>query len=331
MEKLVSIIIINYNNYNYTIECLESLKHQTYKNFEVLLLDNGSRTDLFQGLKEALVQFNDSLKINLIRSERNLYFGAGNNKAIKLAKGDFICLLNNDTEVMPNFIEEMVDYLEKNPKAGMIAPKIKLFPKKKLIWTTGGEVNFNIGDVVTNRGYLQSDPNDKMYNEIEPIDFAPGTALFVRKKYLEQVGLIDEIYFMYWEDPDWNFRAKKLGYESYYVPTTIVYHKIPILRSAYDNRQIFNDFFFKRNKQIFVWKFASLREIVKFYYLLFHVLYFDSIRNLKRKEFFILYLTLVALWQGFRNGLRRRTNRSCKKQIVKDYKFARKLQNLLKK
>jgi len=330
MEKLVTIIIINYNSYKYTIECLESLKSQNYKNFDVILVDNGSNYDIFQELKEKLEQFKNYLKINLIRSKKNLYFGAGNNKAIKMAKGEYVCLLNNDTEVMPNFIKEMVNFLEKNPQVGMIAPKIKLFPKKELIWTTGGQVDFNTGDVVTNRGYLKSDPENKMYNKIEPIDFAPGTALFIRKMYLEEIGLIDEIYFMYWEDPDWNFRAKKLGYESYYVPTTIVYHKIPILRSAYDKRQIFNDFFFKRNKQIFVWKFASLKEVAKFYYLLFHVLFFDSIRNLKRKEFFILYLALVALWKGFRIGFRRRTNRSCKKQIVKDYKFAIKLQNLLK-
>lgn len=328
MEKLVSLILINYNKYKYTIECLESLRHQNYKNFEILLVDNGSKNNYYQGLKEELEQFRNILKIYLIRSEKNLYFGAGNNKAIKLAKGEFICLLNNDTEVMPDFIEKMVNFLEENPQVGMIAPKIKLFSKKELIWTTGGEVNFKIGDVVTNRGYLKSDPENKMYNKIEPIDFAPGTALFVRKEYLEKIGLIDEIYFMYWEDPDWSFRAKKLGYESYYVPTTIVYHKIPILRSLYDKRQIFNDFFFKRNKQIFVWKFASLKEVVKFYFLFLFVLSFDSVRNFKRKEFFILYLTLAAIWQGFRIGLKRRTHRSCRKNLIKDYHFAQKLQNL---
>jgi len=167
-----------------------------------------------------------------------------------------------------------------------------------------------------------------MYKKIEPIDFAPGTALFVRKEYLKKIGLIDEIYFMYWEDPDWNFRAKELGYESYYVPTTTVYHKIPILRNTYDKRQIFNDFFFKRNKQIFVWKFASLKQIAKFYFLFFYVLYFDFIRRLKRKEFFIIFITLLAIWKGFRIGLKRRTHKSCRKYMIKDYYFAQKLQNI---
>ncbi len=329
MEKLVSVILINFNNYHYTIECLESLTHQTYNNFEILLLDNGSKYHLFLELKEKLDRFRNRLNIKLLRSEKNLYFGAGNNKAIKIARGEFICLLNNDTEVEPDFIKNMIIFLENNSQVGMIAPKIKLFSKKELIWTTGGQVNFNTGDVVTNRGYLVSDPNDKKYNDIEPIDFAPGTALFVRKAYLERIGLIDEIYFMYWEDPDWNFRAKQLGYESYYVPTTIVYHKIPILRSVHDKRQIFNDFFFKRNKQIFVWKFASLKQIAKFYSIFFYVLYFDFVRRLRRKEFFVLYVTILAIWKGFRIGLKRRIQRSCRKNLIKDYKFAQRLQNVL--
>lgn len=327
MEKLVSLILINYNDYKYTIECLESLSNQIFKNFEVLLVDNGSKLELFLGLKGELDRFRNKLNINLIRIKNNLYFGAGNNKAIKMAKGEYICLLNNDTEVMPDFIEKMVDFLEKNPQVGMIAPKIKLFPRKELIWTTGGQVNFKSGEVVTNRGYLKLDPNNKMYNKIEPIDFAPGTALFVRKSYLEKIGLIDEIYFMYWEDPDWNFRAKKIGYESYYVPTTIVYHKIPILRSIHDKRQIFNNFFFKRNKQIFVWKFAPLKNLAIFYFKFIYGLSVEFIKYIFRKEFALLYTNLVALWKGFRIGLKRRTHHSCKKNLIKDYYYVQKLQN----
>ncbi|MFW9971759.1 MAG: glycosyltransferase family 2 protein [Candidatus Odinarchaeota archaeon] len=328
MKGLVSVIILNYNNYKFTIDCLKSLTHQNYKNFEVVLVDNGSKYNLFLKLKEQLEQFKSILRLNLIRSEKNLYFGAGNNKAIKIAKGEYICLLNYDTEVMPNFLQNMVEFLEKNPQVGMISPKIKLFSKKELIWTTAGQVNFNSGDVVTNRGFLISDPDDKIFNKIEPIDFAPGTALFVRKAYLEQIGLIDEIYFMYWEDPDWNFRAKELGYASYYVPTTIVYHKIPILRSIYDRRQIFNDFFFKRNIQIFVWKFASIEQIFKFYIKFFIALYFEVMKRLRRKEFFVLYVTSIAIWKGFRIGLKRRTHRSCRKNLIKDYYFVQKLQNV---
>ena len=328
MEKLVSIIVLNYNSNAYTIECLKSLKNQRYNNFEILLVDNGSKNDVFQNLVDQLSQFDHDLKIKLIRSEHNLYFGAGNNKAIRMAKGEYICLLNNDTEVLPDFIEKMVDFLEKNSQVGMISPKIKLHPDKDYIWTTGGQVNFKTSAVVTNRGYLEYDPLDQKYNKIEPIDFAPGTALFVRKNDLEKFGLIDEIYFMYWEDPDWNFRAKKLGFESYYVPTTIVYHKIPIKRSSNNKRQIFNNFFFKRNKQIFVWKFATLKELFIFYTFFFYNILLESFRELKRKGFIIIILNTIALWKGFWIGLKRRIHQSCRKSMIKDYKYVKRLQNI---
>ena len=120
MEKLVSIIIVNYNNYDYTFQCLESLINQTYNKFQILLVDNGSKYHIYQKLNEELNQFKNKLDINLIRSEKNLFFGAGNNKAIRIAKGEYICLLNNDTEVEQDFIEKMVKFLEEEPQAGMI-------------------------------------------------------------------------------------------------------------------------------------------------------------------------------------------------------------------
>ena len=94
MNKLVSIIILNYNKYELTIDCLKSLTNQTYKNFEVIIVDNGSKYQFFLNLKKELSNFKDKININLIRNKKNLYFGAGNNKAIKRANGYFICLLN---------------------------------------------------------------------------------------------------------------------------------------------------------------------------------------------------------------------------------------------
>ncbi|MFX1470412.1 MAG: glycosyltransferase family 2 protein, partial [Promethearchaeota archaeon] len=239
--------------------------------------------------------------------------------------GEYICLLNNDTEVLPDFIEKMVDFLEKHPNAGMISPKIKLFPEKQYIWNAGNQINFRNASVGINRGYLEFDPDDQKYTEIESNDFAAGTALFVRKKYLEKIGLIDEIYFMYWEDPDWNFRAKALGYESYYVPTTIVYHKIPINDNMSFRRQIFNDYFFKRNKQIIVWKFASLKELIIFYLNFTQGTFFEIIKKLWHLAFPYLIINLKSLWHGFRIGLKRRTHRSCKKYLIKDYFYIQKL------
>jgi len=228
MEDLVSVIIVNYNHYDFTIECLRSLKDQSYKNFEILLVDNGSKYSLFLKLKEELNEFRKFLNINLIRSKRNLYFGAGNNKAIRLAKGDYLCLLNNDVIVESDFIEVMVDFLKKHPDAGMITPKIKFYEDKRFLWNTGSFLNFKTAQVVENRGFLEFDPKNQKYNKVELIDFAPGTAVFFKRRMIDDIGLIDEIFLMYHEDPDWNLRAQQMGYKSYYVPSTIVYHNVPI-------------------------------------------------------------------------------------------------------
>ena len=227
---------------------------------------------------------------------------------------------------MPDLIEKMVDFLENNPLAGMISPKIKIFKNKDFIWNAGGLIDFRTQWIVHNRGYMEYDPDNHLYSEIEPIDYAPGTALFVRKKYLEDIGLMDEIFFMYWEDPEWNFRAKQKGYESYYVPTSIVYHKVAIDRERMSKRQIFNDFFFRRNKQILVWKHGSISDLIIFYVKFYVESIFQLIRKLMKKEFNLIRLHLISTWQGFKIGLKRRTNRSCKKILVKNYHFVKKLQ-----
>ena len=148
---------------------------------------------------------------------------------------------------------------------------------------------------------------------------------FFKKKIVEEIGLMDEIFFMYHEDPDWNIRAQQKGYISYYVPTTIVYHDVPVKKD--DNRQVFNSYFFKRNSHIIVWKYAEPHNIIIFNILFFYSILWQSITAIflrKMKEFLF---SLKAIWHGFIIGVKRRTNRSCKKNLLKNYYFIKKLQN----
>jgi GT2 family glycosyltransferase len=323
INKLATVIILNFNNYHFTIECLKSLTYQTYPNFDIVVIDNGSERELYAELKKELNSFESTLNIKLIRNECNLYFSAGNNKAIKAAKGDYICLLNYDTIVMPDFIEKMVNFLEKTPDAGMITPKIKVYKDKSILWNAGAYLNFKSGIVIGNRGYLEYDPNDQKYNQIEEIGFAPGTAVFFRREIIEKVGLMDEIFFMYHEDPDWNLRAQKVGYKSYYVPTTIVYHNVS--RVGDKKREFFNYHFFTRNSQIVVWKHATIFNLI-IYYTIFSIMNFGLIiLYIIGRNFRNAFLQLNSMWQGLRIGIRRRTNRSCGTYMRKDFHFIDKL------
>ncbi|MFX1592154.1 MAG: glycosyltransferase family 2 protein [Promethearchaeota archaeon] len=319
MKKSVSIIILNYNGNQDTIDCLKSLKNQTFKNFEILLVDNGSNTNSFLELKRELKQFKEDLEIILIRINLNVFFTGGNNKALKIASGEYICLLNNDTIVSPDFIERMVDFLEKNSDAGMISPKIKVYKNKNYLWYAGAYLNLKKATISGLRGIWEFDPQNQKYNEIILTDYAAGTALFLKKEVVDKIGLLDEIFFMYFEETDWNLRAKKEGYKVYYVPTTIVYHKVSPINNKKASR--LKHLFFNRNAQILVWKHAKFIEL-----LIFYLNY--SIRNLKlifktfiNKELYYVYLQFYSLLQGFRIGIKRRSNRSCHKIIVKDYHF----------
>ena len=322
MKRLVSIIILNYNNHQYTMDCLRTLTNQTYKNFEVILVDNGSEYNSFLKLKKELEYYKKLIEIILIRLSVNLFFAGGNNKAIKIANGEYICLLNNDTVVEPNFIENMVNFLETNSNVGMISPKIKCYKNKAYLWNAGAEINFRSASISRIRGLWEYDPKDQKYNEISLTDYAVGTALFVKKEVIDKIGLLDEIFFMYFEETEWNFRAKKIGYKNYYVPTTIVYHKVtPIINKK---SLLLKQFFLNRNAQILVWKHAKFLDILIFYFKF-------SIRNLRiilvvlmNREFFVAYLRLFSLLQGFRIGIKKRSNRSCRKLLIKDYKFIKK-------
>ncbi|MHA1729905.1 MAG: glycosyltransferase family 2 protein [Promethearchaeota archaeon] len=356
MNQLVSIIILNYNgkfNNSITLECIRSLKNQTYSNFEIILADNGSGKKYFFKLKNSVDKLKKELEIKLIYFKKNLFFTGAVNNLIKKAKGRFICLLNNDTEVLPDFIEKMADFLEKHRNVGMIAPKIMLYKNKDCFWYAGAKIDFRSEHPVKILGQWELNPQNQKYREISTTDSAAGAALFVRKSLIKKIGLLDEIFFFYHEDIDWNLRAQKVGYKSYYVPDTTIYHKVTRVKNK--RRIIFSRFFFNRNSQILVWKHAKLSELISFYLkfglvnleeILFYILivsiprrifrYFSLHYNLSqenRKVYrYLLYLQLNSLYRGFIAGIKRKLNLSCKSNIKRDYIFIermeRKIQSL---
>ncbi|GAH69262.1 unnamed protein product, partial [marine sediment metagenome] len=199
------------------------------------------------------------------------------------------------------------------------------YKTKNYLWNAGAEINFRSANISRIRGLWEYDPKDQKYNEISSTDYAVGTALFVKKEVIDKVGLLDEIFFMYFEETEWNFRAKKTGYKNYYVPTTIVYHKVtPLI-----NRKslLLKQYFLNRNAQIFVWKHGKILDILIFY-LKF------SFKNLRiilvllmKREFYFAFLRLCSLLQGFRIGIKKRSNRGCGKILIRNYNFIKKIEN----
>ena len=217
MQPLVSIISINYDQPGVTCEMLASLRQLTYSNYEIIVVDNGSPTRSPDVIVE---QFPE---VNLIRSHRNLGFAGGNNLGVAVAKGKYVFFLNNDTEVEPGLMEPLVALFEANPHAGIVSPKILFYHSDRLIQYAGCEgINpwtgrgFTIGSHETDQG---------QYNGTHTTGLAHGAAMMLPMQVIRKVGLMPELYFLYYEEHDWCQMVLRAGYECHYVGSTTVYHK----------------------------------------------------------------------------------------------------------
>ena len=212
-KSLISIIVLNYNAGELLLNCINSLKKSTYQNIEILVVDNISSDDSHTKCKK---QFPD---IKLIQNRKNLGYCGGNNVGIKEAKGEFIVILNPDTIVEENWLDEMFNAFNEFGD-GLYQPKIISLNESDIIQSTGNMIHaFGFG--------FARDKGKKIIKkkeEIEKIGYASGTCLFTTKKVLEKVGLLDEFLFLYHDDLDLGWRAAQIGINSYYVPKSKIFH-----------------------------------------------------------------------------------------------------------
>jgi GT2 family glycosyltransferase len=205
MSPLVAIIVLNWNGKGDTIECLESLRKVTYPNFNVLLVDNASTDGSVELFKR------DHPDIELLVNEKNLGFAGGNNVGIRRALeegADYLLLLNNDTVVCPDFLGGLVDIAEGDPRVGIVGPKICFYSDPEKVWSAGGSINMFTGRIGNDgEGLAQKD-----LKGTKEVDYVSGCALLVKSGVVERIGPMDERYFLYFEETDWNLRARRLGY-----------------------------------------------------------------------------------------------------------------------
>ena len=217
IDPSVHIIILNWNGYKNTFECLNSLNQIKYKNCDIVLIDNGSETDEIDNI---LTYFSN---IKIIKTENNLGFTGGNNLGIKYSmenNADFILLLNNDTVVEPDFLEFLLNKFMSHPKTGVVAPKISYYNKPEKIWSVGGKINIIRGSGVS---YTNERSLKKANGEM---GFVSGCCMLIGRNVFENVGLFDEKYFLYDEDADLCCRTINAGYKIYTETKSRIYHKI---------------------------------------------------------------------------------------------------------
>jgi GT2 family glycosyltransferase len=214
---LVSIITVNYNQTEVTRELLQSLQQITYPAFEIIVVDNGSRDDSVLALKE------EFREITVIQTGKNLGFAGGNNVGIRRGKGEYFLLINNDVIATQTFLEPLVDALIDNEDGGLASPRILYYGKDELIQYAGAVRINSLTGRGRKIGHLQHDRGQ--YNSVTTTALGHGACLLISNKVLKSVGLLPEVYFLYYEEHDFAEQAKAKGFGIYYVGTSKVYHK----------------------------------------------------------------------------------------------------------
>lgn len=303
MEPRVSIIVLNWNGWRDTIECIESLYQIEYNNFDIIIVDNGSKDESIEKIrayckgnfevKSRFFEYNQRNKpikiieytreeadagggrerehanlhsdrmLAIIKNRENYGFAEGNNIAIRYTLGalnpEYILLLNNDTVVDRGFLGALLEVAEIDEKIGIVGPKVYYYDydgRTDVINFAGGKLNmwkgqsFHIGINEIDIG---------QYDEIKQVDYIEGSALLVKKDVLNKIGLIDSSYFAYWEENDICMRAYKAGYNSIYVPSAKMRHKISSSASG-----SLKKYYLTRNRFRFMKKHATKLQLISF-------------------------------------------------------------------
>ena len=294
-HPLVYVIILNWNNYEDTKRCLESLNAATYPNLRTLVVDNGSADGSGKRLQA------DFPDLHFIFNDKNLGFSRGCNVGIRAALADeqcaYVLLLNNDAVVAPSFLEGAIEVAEADAHAGLLGGKILFSPESKKIWYAGGDVLRWRGQV-TVRGFREMDAGQ--YDEVAEVGFITGALMLIKRSVLESVGLLPEEYYFGVEEADYSLAVKQAGYRLLYVPDLLAYHRSHGSHSNHDMKFFYNNY---RGKLILQEKYLP-----KPVFMLWLVV-------------FRLYSTMLAArtWQRLRNEDAEQLD---KRLPVADMKFA---------
>lgn len=213
----VSIIMLNWNQMEVTSDCLNSLEHISYPNFEVLVVDQASDNQEGRELQKRFPW------IQIIQSESNLGFTGGNNLALQQSTGELVLLLNNDTEVPTGFLEPLVHAFQSDPRLGITSPKILYFQTANLIQYAGCDDLNPYTMRGSTRGYHEID--EGQHDEARFVHFAHGAAMMIRSDVFKEIGLLADQFFVYYEELDFCKRARAAGWSIKYVPESNVFHK----------------------------------------------------------------------------------------------------------
>lgn len=252
MYPQVAIIILNWNNPEDTLACLQSVTALAYPCFSVLVVDNGSTDDSVARIRMAFPH------IEMLETGENLGYAEGNNVGFRWAleqEIDYVCLLNNDTMVAPDFIAHLVAELEANTSTGIAGPKMYCFDPPDMVFAAGSLVNWDTGTLNQRGMWQREDAIGSIYaNHPEDVDFIIGCGVLIKRAVLEQIGLLDPRYYLNFEDVDLCVRTRQAGYRVRYTPRAVLRHKVS---ASLGQGSASNTYYMTRNALLFFGTYLS--------------------------------------------------------------------------
>jgi GT2 family glycosyltransferase len=289
-EPLVSIVIVVWNNYPDTQECLNSLMRLNYLNYKIIVVDNGS-TD-----NSGLLVKKNYYDIIVLQNNENIGYTGGCNTGLSYAcyemDADYCLILNNDTVIRdPNFLDTLTKTAEQHKEAGIVAPIVYDYADSNSIQSAGAQVNLFMG---------RARPIVEVNTNIIRSDAVHGCAFLVKRETIEDVGMLDDQFYLYWEEIDYCLRVKQAGYQILITPETSILHKSS--RTIGGRGSTYTYYFFRnrlllmrKHGRVYHWLFLiSLLPL----YALIHV--FKSVRE--GNNFWEVGTMIKKAWQDFRRG-----------------------------
>ncbi len=258
-SPLVSVVVVNWNRGDLLRACLRSLEAQSFRDFEILVVDNGSG-DGSPAMVEA-----EFPAARVIRNDANRGYCAANNQGIAAARGRYVALINNDAEADPRWIEELLGAFRVADDVGMAASKI-------LVWESRGTID-KAGHLIypdgQNRGRGTGETDRGQYDRIEETAWPDGCAALYRRQMLDRIGGFDEDFFAYADDAELGLRARLAGWRCFYMPAAVVYHHLGSTLGRFSPERLV---LIERNRvwlaaKLFPWRVLALQPV----YLLLRV------------------------------------------------------------
>lgn len=285
----VSFLTVNYKQTAVTLDLVRTLEQLTYSNWECVVVDNASENN---DLEEAL---KGKEGIKFIASAENLGFAGGNNLGLPLCSGDYIFLVNNDTELPADFLEPIIEFAEQQTKLGALSPKIRYFDAPNTIQFAGSTEMDKV--TIRNSGIGDGEEDRGQYDDSYPIPFCHGAAMLVPRKVIDAVGEMREDYFLYYEELDWCERIRQAGYTNWYFGQSYLLHKESVSTGRNSPLKVY---YLTRNRLLFARRnYDAGTRIINYLYFTFIALPKNLLSFSLKKEFG----QAKSFWRGYKYNL----------------------------